>query len=70
MEKRIRNYIITVTLCESSSSLVYRGVQKHDNTSVILKVFQADNPTPEELCSFQHEYEIKHNTLKGINHEN
>ncbi|MGL1886016.1 MAG: PAS domain S-box protein [Reichenbachiella sp.] len=58
MKKAISNYVITETLYESSSSLVYRGTQKQNNTSVILKVLQPDNPDPVELSRFQHEYEI------------
>jgi len=57
MKTTISNYEIIDTLYESSNSMVYRAVQKQDNTSVILKVLQSQSPTSEEQSRFISEYE-------------
>ena len=49
---------IKAKIYESANSLVYRGIQQDDNTSVILKVLKQNYPTPTELTRYKQEYEI------------
>jgi serine/threonine protein kinase len=68
MKKTIKEYVLTEMLYENSNSLVYRAVQKQGNTSVILKVLQPDNRTPDDLNHLKHEYGISHSfIIEGIN---
>ncbi len=65
MKKSIVNCDITEEIHESSSSLVYRAVQKQDRVPVILKILQPANPGQEDLSRFQYEYDI----TSGINND-
>ncbi|MBH8575516.1 AAA family ATPase [Nostocaceae cyanobacterium CENA369] len=51
-------YIPTETLCEGTSSIIYRAIKQIDETSVIIKVLKAEYPTLEELTTLKHEYKI------------
>ena len=51
-------YQILSQIYESANSLVYRGIRKQDNQSVILKVLKEDYPTQQELTRYKQEYEI------------
>jgi predicted ATPase/signal transduction histidine kinase len=54
----IQGYQVTETLYESSKSRVYRGRRDADQKSVILKLLQPDNPSPEAIARFRTEYDI------------
>ncbi|MEG4026081.1 ATP-binding sensor histidine kinase [Microcoleus sp. S13C4] len=54
-------YDITNQIHESNNSLVYRGLRKQDNQSVILKFLKQDYPMPASLVRYKQEYEITHN---------
>jgi predicted ATPase/serine phosphatase RsbU (regulator of sigma subunit)/tRNA A-37 threonylcarbamoyl transferase component Bud32 len=56
----LANYEILSQIYESANSLVYRGLQKKDNTPVILKMLKQDYPTPAELTRYRQEYDITH----------
>lgn len=51
-------YIPTETLCEGTSSIIYRAIKQIDETSVIIKVLKAEYPTLEELTILRHEYKV------------
>ena len=52
---------ITAKIYESSNSLVYRGIRKHDNRLVVLKILNSAYPTPELLSKYKQEFDITHN---------
>ncbi|MGL1934501.1 MAG: PAS domain S-box protein [Fibrobacterales bacterium] len=54
----MNKYKIIEKLHESSSTVIYRAEQVIDHFSVILKVLQPENPSPEEFHRFKSEYEI------------
>lgn len=52
---------------ESANSLVYRGINKLDNTPVILKFLKEDYPTKVELTRYKQEYKITRSlNLNGV----
>jgi diguanylate cyclase (GGDEF)-like protein/PAS domain S-box-containing protein len=52
---------------ESSKSLIFRGIDSHNNQSVILKVLKENYPSPAELNRYQQEYEMIYRlNLPGI----
>ncbi|NJR74135.1 MAG: serine/threonine protein kinase [Scytonema sp. CRU_2_7] len=58
---------VKTEIYESANSLVYRGINKHDNTAVILKVLKEDYPTKAELTRYKQEYEITSSlNLEGV----
>ncbi|WP_013320763.1 AAA family ATPase [Gloeothece verrucosa] len=54
----IINYDLTEKIYESANSLVYRGILKHNNRPVILKILKEDYPSPSELTRYKQEYKI------------
>jgi len=58
MNFRINDYEITVTLAESSSTLVCRGHRLANGEPVVLKILKPDVFTKDELARFKHEFEI------------
>ncbi|MBF0547406.1 MAG: AAA family ATPase [Candidatus Riflebacteria bacterium] len=67
MENKIANYQITEKLYESSVSRIYRALMEGSRDSVILKILNKDQPTPEELSHFQNEFYLaKNNNNIGI----
>lgn len=66
MVSAITDYQVTDQIYESANSIVYRGIRRHDNQPVILKVLKQDYPTPNELVRYKQEYEITRNlNLEG-----
>ena len=55
----LKNYIITETLDESASMVVYRGVRRHDGAAVIIKTLRSDSPAPQDIEHLRREYEIE-----------
>jgi predicted ATPase/signal transduction histidine kinase/tRNA A-37 threonylcarbamoyl transferase component Bud32/DNA-binding NarL/FixJ family response regulator len=51
-------YILTETLDEGDENLIYRAIQRVDETSVIIKILKAEYPTLEELSRLRHEYQV------------
>ncbi len=63
----IPSYEILEQVYESANSLVYRGIRKSDNQTVILKVLKEDYPTPSELTRYKQEYQITRNlNIEGV----
>ncbi|MDH4128272.1 MAG: AAA family ATPase, partial [Spirochaetota bacterium] len=63
----IPDYQVQEKIYESSNSLIYRGVRKSDNLSVIFKVLNEDFQTPEKIDRFKNEYKIIHSlSIDGI----
>ncbi|MHC4269809.1 MAG: AAA family ATPase [Planctomycetota bacterium] len=58
----IINYNINEKLHEDTLFVVYRGMRKHDNKSVIIKTYKLSMPLKGELHRLRHEYE----TLKNL----
>jgi len=54
----IMNYDLIEKIYESTNSLVYRGILKHDNQPVILKILKENYPSFTELTRYKQEYEI------------
>ncbi|MCI5221899.1 MAG: serine/threonine-protein kinase PknK [Candidatus Electrothrix sp. AR4] len=54
----LSHYEIVQQIYESPNSIIYRGIRKHDNQLVILKMLKEDHPVPEELTRYRQEYEI------------
>ncbi len=54
----MQNYQIVERIYQSKSSLVYRALENHNDSSVILKVLKGSYPTPRELTRYRQEYEI------------
>ncbi len=60
-------YEIKEKLYEGTISVVYRGVRKHDNKSVILKTHKSSLPLRRELYRLRNEYEIlKDFDIQGV----
>ena len=60
-------YQIAETIGLNHRRIVYRGLRESDKTPVIIKILKADYPTPEEIGSLIHEYQItKDLDLEGI----
>ncbi|MBZ8180261.1 ATP-binding sensor histidine kinase [Oscillatoria salina] len=51
-------YRIVAQICESSNSLVYRGIREEDNRRAILKLLKAEYPTQQDLTRYRQEYQI------------
>ncbi|BAZ44716.1 multi-sensor signal transduction multi-kinase [Chondrocystis sp. NIES-4102] len=51
-------YSITGQVCQSNTSLIYRGFREADKQAVILKVLKKDYPTPEQINNYKQEYQI------------
>jgi predicted ATPase/tRNA A-37 threonylcarbamoyl transferase component Bud32 len=63
----LANITVKTTIYESANSLVYRGINKQDNTAVILKILKEDYPTKAELIRYKQEYEITSSlNLEGV----
>ena len=63
----IPGILVTVKIYESSNSLVYRGIRKHDNQPVVLKILNSAYPTPELLSRYKQEFDIAYNLeLAGV----
>lgn len=57
----IAGYQIVEQIYESMNTWVYRAYRQTDNQSVILKVLKEQNPSPEYVAWFTHEYELTRN---------
>jgi serine/threonine protein kinase len=57
----LAGYEITSQIHESNNSLVYRGLRKQDNQTIILKFLKQDYPMPASLVRYKQEYEITRN---------
>ncbi|NEQ72122.1 MAG: AAA family ATPase [Okeania sp. SIO2C9] len=55
-----KDYQIIEKIYESFNSLVYRGIIKLNNESIILKILKENYPTSSELTRYKQEYEITH----------
>ena len=63
----IPNYQIINQINESADSIIYRGVGKEDNRSVILKMLKEEYPSPAALAHYQQEYDIlRHLDIAGV----
>lgn len=62
----LSNYEINEKIYESRLSIVYRGIRKTDNQSVVMKILNLEYPSLEQINSFYYEYEI----LKTFNSSN
>ncbi|MEO8402752.1 MAG: serine/threonine-protein kinase PknK, partial [Gammaproteobacteria bacterium] len=54
----LTGYTIEDKIYESDSSIIYRGIRKIDNSTVILKLLKEEYPSLEKVSRFMHEYEI------------
>jgi len=54
----IKNYTVIEQIYESQNSRVYRGMREVDKQAVILKLLQAEYPTPQQLTVYRQEYEM------------
>jgi predicted ATPase/GAF domain-containing protein/tRNA A-37 threonylcarbamoyl transferase component Bud32 len=54
----LTGYQILTQIYENFNSEVYRAIRSSDNQPVILKVLKQDDPTPQELTRYKHEYKI------------
>ncbi|MBF2007518.1 MAG: AAA family ATPase [Chlorogloeopsis fritschii C42_A2020_084] len=54
----IADYNLIEVIYEGSTTCVYRGLRKSDQTSVIIKTLKAEYPTIEQLAQLRHEYKI------------
>ena len=61
MTLELAGYIILELIYQSSNSLVYRGIEKKKNCSVILKFLNPDYPSTDELTRYKQEYQITRN---------
>lgn len=61
MTGSLSGYQIKETIHESSNSLVYRGLSKTNNQSVILKMLKQAYPSPEKIAWFKREFERTQN---------
>ena len=60
-------YQIAERIALNHQRIVYRGLRESDKRPVIIKLLKADYPTPEEIGSLIHEYQItKDLDLEGI----
>lgn len=58
MTATIPGYEINDCLYESDTTIIYRGLKTSDSQSVIIKILNRDNPSPEETGRFIREYEM------------
>jgi serine/threonine protein kinase len=54
----IYKFKLNEKIYESTNSLIYKGVIKENNESIILKILKENYPSPSELVHYQQEYEI------------
>jgi serine/threonine protein kinase len=54
----IADYNLIEVIYEGTTTCVYRGLRKSDQTSVIIKTLKAEYPTIEQLAQLRHEYKI------------
>ncbi|MFQ4146742.1 protein kinase domain-containing protein [Chlorogloeopsis sp. ULAP02] len=54
----IADYNLVEVIYEGTSTCVYRGLRKSDQTPVIIKTLKAEYPTIEQLAQLRHEYKI------------
>jgi len=54
----IKGYTIQEILHQGRTFTVYRGIRNLDQQKVILKICRLENPSPHELASLKHEYQI------------
>ena len=63
----LSGYSVTDLIFSGTSSAVYRGESRHDNTPVIIKVINIENPTHADIARVNREYEIARNiSLEGV----
>ncbi|MEH2049885.1 trifunctional serine/threonine-protein kinase/ATP-binding protein/sensor histidine kinase [Nostoc sp.] len=66
---KLLNYRISEQLYAGSRTLVYRGIREADQLPVVIKLFQQEYPTFNELLLFRNQYTIAKNIdLPGIVH--
>ena len=54
----LRGYEIKDKLYESPRTLIYRAIRQKDNLSVIIKCFNTNKPTPQEIDQFNYEFKV------------
>ena len=54
----IQGYQLLERIYESVNSSVYRGLRDTDDQPVIIKIFQQEYPSPQQLARYRQEYEI------------
>ncbi|OHD14904.1 MAG: hypothetical protein A2086_10935 [Spirochaetes bacterium GWD1_27_9] len=55
---KINNYKTISEIYKSSNSVIYKGLDEKDGKSVVIKILNKEYPTPEDLKSFQYEFDI------------
>ena len=58
MQVLVDGFEITEEIHKAKRTTVYRGIQKSDNTPVIIKVLNSVYPSIDELSKLRHEFEI------------
>lgn len=54
----LTKYKILETLCHLGKTVICRAYRESDSQFVLVKMFEVDYPTPDDLARFQHEYQI------------
>lgn len=65
--KKIENFTILEEVAETRKAIVYKGRRDEDGLNVILKVLNANSPSPSDIARFKQEYNmIKYLDIEGI----
>jgi serine/threonine protein kinase len=56
--RKIINYILTEKIYQGEHALVSRAIRQTDNQSVVLKMLLAEYPSPQDIASLKHEYDL------------
>src|SRR6185503_7192036 len=63
----LSNYNIIEQVYQGNNTIIYRGERTSDGMPVMIKALRSDYPTPRQLASLRHEYEmIKNLDLPGV----
>jgi predicted ATPase/signal transduction histidine kinase len=54
----LSQYKILETLCRFGKTVICRAYRESDSQLVLLKIFEVDYPTPDDIARLQHEYKI------------